>query len=229
MREQRDAEAEPDAGDQRGLRRGSRRARARIARGTISRPTPTRPTRNAASRPIVASERHRPRGRCRDATAVRIAISRIAIRSSTTSTPTTSSRRRPRTWSSSKARAMIVVRWRRPARSGSRASQPASAGYSERAQAGDAHHARQEDRRSRGARGRERVRGPPMRQKRGKSHERRRRQLDLADPPRRQRRRRVRHACSCISPPSTRTCVASASPTKNQVAKRFGSPSGVVQ
>jgi len=35
--------------------------------------------------------------------------------------------------------------------------------------------------------------------------------------------------CAWISPPSTRTGVASARPRKNQVAKRLGMPSGVVQ
>ncbi len=59
-----------------------RRAMARIMRGTTSRPITTRPTRKAASRPIepasMAGERPSP-----VATAVRMAMSRMAIRSST--------------------------------------------------------------------------------------------------------------------------------------------------
>ena len=85
-----------------------RRPIARIARGTTSRPTVTRPTRNAASRATVATRGPAARP-LPEATPVRIAMRRTAIRSSTIRMPTTSWRSFPVIACSSKALAMIVV------------------------------------------------------------------------------------------------------------------------
>ncbi len=81
---------------------------ARMIRGTTSKPTATRPTKNAANLPLdfarVPAESPVP-----DEIAVRTAIRRIAIRSSTISIPITSSRSCPLMPCSSNALAMIVV------------------------------------------------------------------------------------------------------------------------
>ena len=86
----------------------SARVTTRTSRGTMSAPTPISTTRKVASRTLVP--RRTPAVIPPPAaTAVSIATSRIAIRSSTTRMPNTMSRTRPVTFNSANAFATIVV------------------------------------------------------------------------------------------------------------------------
>jgi hypothetical protein len=107
MGQQGDGEQKPTAATSVVSGRPSLRT-ARTPRGTTTRPTPISTTRNSSSFAvviaIVAADTPAP-----DATAVRVAIRKMAMRSSTMRTPTTNSRRLPLTRYSSKVRAMMVV------------------------------------------------------------------------------------------------------------------------